>query len=208
MEREESFRDAAGNDWRCPPGYKHQRSVRDVALQLWGFKCSRDFDCCHRELVTQAVTLGLSCVPDVRTLRGWASGDDWSGQIARMMRSIAPDLVDGLVTDLLWGAIEGGAWLRGVMAGRVAADGKGVHVRARTILASLSMLGIPDLAHAKLREAVADKSQVPALPPGETVGAIPVSPDSSMPADMGLLKGRIATRLGLDVDQEDQGEDD
>lgn len=173
-------------DWTCPRTYRHPRFVKDLAIQLWGLKCSREMSCVHAALLAGAVELGLSCVPDRRTLSQWAKDDDWSGEVARMMRSIAPDIVDGMVVDLIMAASEGMPWLRRVLSGQ---EPKPNTARVRAVLTALSMIGIPDIAHGQVRESMG-------LPPGNGVGDYALPQSTSMPTDMGSWKSGLAARLG------------
>lgn len=136
-------------DWTCPRTYRHPKFVRSLALQLWGLRCSRDAACVQRELLARAVEDGLSCVPDVRTIRSWSESEDWSGEVARMMRSIAPDLMGSMVVDLIMAASEGVAYLRGVTSGR---ESKPNSTRVRAILTALSMVGAPNIAYASMQD--------------------------------------------------------
>lgn len=173
-------------DWTCARSYKHPKFVRNLALQFWGLRCSRDFPCTHAALIGTAVESGLSCVPDVRTLRQWAHDDDWSGEIARMLRSIAPDIMGGLVVDLIMAASEGMPWLRGVLAGT---EPKPNTTRMRGLLTALSMIGVPDLAHGAVRSAYS------ALGASEQTPAIEPWTDDTSPLDADW-KQRIAQRIG------------
>lgn len=176
-------------DWTCSSAYRHPKFVRSLALQLWGLKCSRDFNCTRAALLATAVESGLSCVPDIRTLRQWAASEDWSGEVARMMRSIAPDIMGGLVVDLIMAASEGMPWLRSVLSGEV---DKPNTARVRAILTALSMVGVPDLAHQAMRESAASEAW---LDGGDT-STRAITENASIPTDMGSWKSGIAQRLG------------
>lgn len=190
--------DLTDEDWVCPPRYKHPARTKELALQLWGFRCSRSAACVRAALVTLAVDEGLSCVPDERTIREWAKADDWSAEVGRMMRSIAPDLVSGLVVGLIAAAEEVMPWYRDVLAGRV----KGESTRMRAALTTFSMIGLPDLAHIAVREAADAQYQamhgrsLPALPSGVD-GQADTSP---VDADW---KAAIAGKLGLQAHDQD-----
>src|SRR5918995_554662 len=135
---------------RCGPGHRYPGRVRELAFQLWAFKCSRRLTCVADELAAVGRTEEWDCVPGERTLRHWVTNGDWPAATARALQTIAPDLMEGLVTDLIMGAAEGMAYLRDVLAGRVTNPNS---TRIRAILTALSMIGVPDLAHATVRDA-------------------------------------------------------
>jgi hypothetical protein len=127
------------------------------------------------------------CVPDRRTISEWSRLDDWSAEMGRMLRSIAPDVMGSLVTDLVMGASEGMPWLRDVLAGRVE---KPNTARVRAILTALSMCSVPELARATIRETV------PGLP-GDGVGVQALGGGDASPTDMGHWKSQLSQRIGI-----------
>lgn len=183
-------------DWTCARSYRHPRFVKALSLQLWGFRCARDMVCVHEALTDGAIEYGLSCVPDARTLRTWAADGDWAGEVARMLRSIAPDILSSSVTDMLLAVQECTPWLREVVAGRI---DKPSGTRVRATLAVISMVGLPDLLHAAMRHAaigmpILDSDSV-AVAAGDTVP--PQSQRMDGPeAGVEGWKARIAARLG------------
>ena len=91
----------------CGPGYRYPTRVRDLAFQLWAFTCSRRVSCVADELASVGRSEGWDCVPGERTLRHWATKGEWAAATARALRAIAPDLMEGLATDLLMGPPRG-----------------------------------------------------------------------------------------------------
>ena len=173
---------------RCGPGYRYPARVRDLAFQLWVFKCSRRLTCVADELASVGVSEGWECIPGERTLRHWATKGDWQRAAAEALRSVAPDLTEGLVTDMITGAAEGMPYFRDVVAGRVAQPDA---TRIRAILTALSMIGVPDLAHATVRDAMRERDAERELPVSGTDQAAPE------PESLAEGKARIAARLGL-----------
>jgi hypothetical protein len=170
---------------RCGPGYRYPRHVRDLAFQLWAFKCSRRLECVEQEL--SAAAEGWDCVPGERTLRHWATKGNWPAAAAQALHSVAPDMVAGLVTDLIAGAVEATPWVRDVLAGRVPNPNS---TRMRASLTVLSMVGVPDLAHATVRDAIRER---------DPEGAHPLNATDQVAADtesLAAIKERIAARLG------------
>ena len=172
---------------RCGPGYRYSTRVRNLAFQLWAFKCSRHLTCVAEELAAVGVSEGWDCVPGERTLRHWATKGDWRAAATRALRTIAPDLTESLVTDLLMGVAEGMAYFRDVVVGRVAQPNA---TRIRAILTALSMIGVPDLAHATVREAMRERDLKRGRPVSGTGQAAPE------PESLTMVKDRIAARMG------------
>jgi hypothetical protein len=183
---------------RCGPGHRYPTRVRDLAFQLWAFRCSRHLTCVAYELTSVGRAEGWDCIPSERTLRHWATKGDWAAATARTLRNIAPDLMEGLVTDLIMGAAEGMTYLREVLAGRVAQPNS---TRIRAILTALSMIGVPDLAHATIRDAMRERDAAQPLPP-QTI-AQRDAPSSSTTA----WKEQLAARLGLTSQAASAGDD-
>ena len=124
----------------CGSGYRYPARVRDLAFQLWAFKCSRRLPCVTDELASVGLTEEWDCVPGERTLRHWVSKGEWPAAAAQALRSLIPDLAERAVTDLLMAAAEGMPYLRDVVAGRVAQPNS---TRIRAILTVQSMVGGP-----------------------------------------------------------------
>jgi hypothetical protein len=137
-------------------------------------------------------------MPGERTLRHWATKGDWAAATARALRTIAPDLMEGLVTDLIMGATEGMTYMRDVLAGRI---GQPDATRIRAILTAFSMIGVPDLAHATIRDAMRESDAARALPVNVT------SNGPSEPESLAAVKARIAAKMGFS-DQEPPKDDD
>jgi hypothetical protein len=171
----------------CGPGYRYSNRVRDLAFQVWAFKCSRQLACVADELATVGRGEGWDCVPGERTLRHWATKGDWAAATARALSTIAPDLTGGLVTDLLMGATEGMVYLRDVLAGHVTQPNS---TRIRAILTALSMVGVPDLAHTMIRDALRERDAEQERPTGAAGRAASV-------LESVAWKEQIAARLGL-----------
>ena len=158
----------------CGPGYRYPTRARDLAFQLWAFKCSRRLSAWLRSWQLWASSEGWECIPGERTLRHWATKGDWPAATARALRTIAPDVAGELVSDLLMGAAEGMAYLRDVLAGRVTHPNS---TRIRAILTALSMIGVPDLAHATVRDVMAERETERGRPLNVT-GQVPAEPES------------------------------
>jgi hypothetical protein len=92
------------------------------------------------------------------------------------------------VTDLLMGAAEGMAYLRDIIAGRVAQPNS---TRIRAILTALSMIGVPDLAHATIRDAMRECDAERGRPVSVT------DQTASAPESLAAVKARIAATMGL-----------
>jgi hypothetical protein len=180
--------DALHHPDRCGPGYRYPTRMRDLAFQLWAFKCSRRLTCVAEELAVVGLSEEWDCVPGERTLRHWVTKGDWPAATARALRTIAPNLMEGLVTDLLMGAAEGMGYLRDVLAGRVTHPNS---TRIRAILTALSMVGVPDLAHATIRDAMRERE----TEQGRLVGA--TRQTEPEPDSLAAVKARIAVRMGL-----------
>jgi hypothetical protein len=173
---------------RCGPGHRYPTRVRDQAFQLWAFRCSRRLTCVAGELASVGRSEGWDCIPGERTLRHWATKGDWAAATARALRTIAPDLMEGLVTDLIMGATEGMTYMRDVLAGRI---GQPDATRIRAILTALSMIGVPDLAHATIRDAMRERDAASALPVSIT-GQVALETES-----LEVVKAQIAAKMGL-----------
>lgn len=163
---------------RCHGGYRYPARVKDAALQAWAFQCSRDAACVVGRLAVLAADELWPCVPDKRTVQRWASEHDWAGEVAHMVRRIAPDVSAGLVTDLLSGAVEFAPYLRAVLRGDVA---KPSGVRIIAGLRVIGMLGLPALAADLMRDAGAGSLGI------AQNAAIP----DSIPEDMGDWKAAL-----------------
>jgi hypothetical protein len=183
---------------RCGPGYRYPGGVRDLAFQLWAFRCSRRLTCVAEKLASVGRDEGWECVPGERTLRHWATRGDWPATTARALRSVAPDLTQSLVVDMIAGAVDGMPYFRDVLAGRVAQPDA---TRIRAILTALSMIGVPDLAHATIRDAMRERDAVQSLP--VQIVAERDAPSSSDTA----WKDQLAARLGLTSQAASAGDD-
>jgi hypothetical protein len=171
----------------CGPGYRYPNRMRDLAFQLWAFKCSRRLTCVADELAAVGRAEGWECTPGERTLRHWATKGDWQRAATEALRSVAPDLTQALVVDMITGVAEGMPYMRDVLAGRIKQPNS---TRIRAILTALSMIGVPDLAHATVREAMRER---------DTEGARRVHITDQVQADtesLAAFKERIAARLG------------
>ena len=182
----------------CGPGYRYPARVRDLAFQLWAFQCSRRVDCVEQALAELGAAEGWDCRPGERTLRHWASKGDWPAAAAVAFRSVAPDMAAGLVTDLIAGAVEATPWVRDVLAGRVTNPNS---TRMRASLTVLSMVGVPDVAHATIRDAVDARDAVQALP------ALTISQAKAPSSSNTEWKEQLATRLGLTSQAAPAGDD-
>jgi hypothetical protein len=172
--------------------------VRDLAFQLWAFKCSRRLTCVADELATVGRAEDWDCVPGERTLRHWVTNGDWPAATVRALRTIAPDLMEGLVTDLIMGAAEGMGYLRDVVVGRVTQPNS---TRIRAILTALSMVGVPDLAHVMVRDAMRERDVVQTLP------ALTINQSEAPPGSNTGWKDQLAARLGLTSQAAPAGDD-
>jgi hypothetical protein len=172
----------------CGPGYRYPTRVRDLAFQLWAFRCSRRLTCVADELASVGLSEGWACVPGERTLRHWATKGDWPAAAASALRSIAPELTEGLVADMITGAAEGMPYFRDVLAGRVPHPDS---TRIRAILTALSMIGVPDLAHATVRDATCEREA------GQPLPFLTISQAEAPPSSVTSWKEQLATRLGL-----------
>ena len=171
----------------CGSGYRYPRQVRDLAFQLWAFKCSRNVMYVTEELTATGAAEGWDCVPGERTLRHWATKGEWPAAAARALRSLIPELAERAVTDLLMAAAEGMPYLRDVVAGRVAQPNS---TRIRAILTVQSMVGGPDQAHTTVREAMRERDEARGHPASDMDKAV------EEPESLALVKERIALRLG------------
>lgn len=157
------------NNGRCKPPFRYPRRVKDVALETWGFLCSRDFACTERELAKLGEAEQWPCLPGAHLLGEWAKAEDWPGEIAHRLRLIAPDMAERAVVDLIIAGCEGARFIRDVMAGRATRPSG---IQARLAQFGVQAIGLDTLARAHLSEAITASGQPSphpsALPPGSS----------------------------------------
>jgi hypothetical protein len=191
-------------DDRCGTTWRYPARVRDVAFQVWGFKCSRRWDCLHRELAKYAKEEGWECIPNERTLRYWSERDDWPAAVARSVRAIAPDVIGSVVADLIFGAVAGSSYLRDVIDGRIA---KPSATRAVAAQFCIRAIGADTLAERTVADAI-DAGTASTLEDG--IGQTAQLPPSD--TDVRALKDAIASRIASasiasgDADTDDAAE--
>lgn len=157
------------DEGRCKPPFRYPGRVRDLALEVWGFRCGRDFACSEREVRALGVAEGWPCLPTADTLRQWAAREDWDGAIAERLRQIAPGMAERAVTDLILAACEGAAFMRDVMSGKVP-NPRGI--QARIAVASVQALGLDHLARQEFAGLISGQGSLPALRPGQGAQAL------------------------------------
>lgn len=81
--------------------------VREMAYQLWAYTCGRN---AARVCAVLADEHGHE-VP-LRTVQHWASDGSWSDRVREDLSSIAPDLHQTIVSELILGAVESARLLR------------------------------------------------------------------------------------------------
>lgn len=81
--------------------------VRELAYQLWAYTCGRNATRVARVMEDEHDV----SVP-VRTIQHWAATDDWSTRVRDDLSSIAPDLHQTIVSELILGAVESARVLR------------------------------------------------------------------------------------------------
>lgn len=135
----------------CDTNTRYPARVRDVALQEWAFTCGRDPVKTRAALKARQKDEGWPCIPDARTIRGWAARDDWAGEAARMLRSIAPDMASRAITDLILAAMSGAAYIRELATGTQ--EGRPNSSRSIAAQFAVKAVGLDTLARAELMEA-------------------------------------------------------
>lgn len=81
--------------------------MRELAYQLWAYTCGRNATRVARVIAEEHG----STVP-ARTIQYWASTDGWSSRVRDDLSSIAPDLHQTIVSELILGAVESARVLR------------------------------------------------------------------------------------------------
>lgn len=81
--------------------------VRELAYQLWAYTCGRN------AVRVCAVLADEHDAPvPLRTVQHWASSEGWSDRVREDLSSIAPDLHQTIVSELILGAVESARLLR------------------------------------------------------------------------------------------------
>lgn len=97
-------------------GYAHHSGeVREIAYQLWTYRAGR-----NAVEVAAMIALpewGGHLVP-ARTIRYWASSQDWSKRAYNDLKAIAPDLEDRDVSELVFARSDAVSYLRRVASGQ------------------------------------------------------------------------------------------
>lgn len=171
-------------DGRCKPPFRYPARVRDTALELWGFRCGRDYGCTLREVLAVGKAEGWPCLPNVDTLRDWARREDWDGQIAERLRAIAPGMAERAVIDLILCACEGAAFMRDVMSGKIP---KPSGIQARIAVEGVRAIGLDALARHEFATLLGRTLSAPSAKPAQ----LPASSETEADA----LRSAVVARL-------------
>ncbi len=89
----------------------YDEETEALAYQLWAFKCGRRV----KDVVRQLSTEERGRVPDEHTIRRWAREQGWAEKVRQDIRSIAPDLTEQTIVELILGRAESVTYLRKVV---------------------------------------------------------------------------------------------
>lgn len=81
--------------------------MRELAYQLWAYTCGR-----NATKVARVLGEDHDAPVPVRTVQYWASADRWGDRVREDLASIAPDLHQTIVSELILGAVESARLLR------------------------------------------------------------------------------------------------
>lgn len=91
--------------------------IRELGYQLWAYVHGRD-----ASAVASALAREHDARVPVRTVQHWASAHGWGERATAELSSIAPALHEGIVADLILGAVESARLLRRSVSPDVPAD--------------------------------------------------------------------------------------
>lgn len=171
------------------------RHIRAAAYQYWAWRCGGQWPCVESELQTHAQRDGWRCVPAARTLRDWHGRDDWPLQRAIDLRRIAPDLMGGMVADVLTAASDATRYVAGVVKGEI--EPKGARLRAS--LAVIAGVGVLESARSEALIALRDL-QPGAIPShaAHTPASLGASDSDGVPQslpDMAAIRDAVMLRV-------------
>jgi hypothetical protein len=115
-------------------GNRYDDSLKELAYQLWAFKCGRD----SRQVASELLQAEDVQVND-RTIRYWSTAYQWSERASSDLAAIAPDMLRTSVSELIAGSHEASRYLRRVVNG---AEERPDKVRVAAAMAILDRVGI------------------------------------------------------------------
>lgn len=85
----------------------HDSQTVEIAYQVWAFEAGRS---CPRtrDILARDHEIELP----IRTIQHWASSNTWAERVNRDLASIAPDIRNATIGELIMGALEGARTLR------------------------------------------------------------------------------------------------
>lgn len=122
------------------PGKQWPDETRELAYQLWAYVHGRDAKAVAATLAREH----HATVPE-RTLQHWASSGRWAERAAGDLAAIAPALHQGIVADLILGAVESARLLRRSVSPDTAPDERPDKVAVTAALALLDRAGYSPL---------------------------------------------------------------